>query len=260
MSFAILAGLSMAQAKTLRVIVLVNEDHYNWQGGKMSSTSTGVEQMLLSQKFTVLDMGQLDLVKNRDLISNVLDGDLKSAITLALNFDADAVIVGQGTATPALTLNFGLFKAEAYNGVANLRAILASTGQVIASVSGQATSTGLSGVEGERAAKKAAGEDAGKKIASELQKQLAGAGSVGLTKVTIKGLTGFTDALTIVKELAAQKGVISAERRNFAGGVLEIDIKADFSADEIAALLESLTLTKISVSGVNNNAIEAKIK
>lgn len=252
--------VAVALAAPLRVIVLVNEDEYNWRGGNLSSTSTGIEQVFLGEGFTVLDMGQLDIVKNRDLITNVLDGDLKSAITLALSFDADTVILGKGSATPGITVNLGLFSAKSYNGIANIRAVLASTGQIISSVSGSATSTGLSDLEGERAAKKEAGADAAKKVASQLKSLSSGKGSIGLTKITIKGLSSFTDAITLVKELSGQKGIVSAERRNFSNGIIEIEVKASVSSDEVAAILENLILTKISVNSVNNNSIEAKIK
>ncbi len=52
----------------------------------------------------------------------------------------------------------------------------------------------------------------------------------------------------------------SVERRNFSAGVLDLDVTADMKADDVAAMLEGLTLTKLSVTGVNNNAIDAKAK
>lgn len=253
-------ALSTASAGPLRVIVLINEEGYYWGNNRLSSASTGAMQVFLKNGFVVIDAAQLSTVKDRAMIVNALDGDVRSAIALATSFDADAIVVGDATADHALGVNLGPFSVQTYNGVANARAIVASTGQILAAVTGKSNSAGLSGKDGERTALTSAGESAANQLVAQLKTLSGQKVGAGLTRITIKGLGGFTDALTIVKELQAQKGVVNVERRNFSNGVLELDLTAEFGADEVAALLENLTLTKLSVSGVNNNAITAAVK
>ncbi|MDK2010985.1 MULTISPECIES: CsgG/HfaB family protein [unclassified Deinococcus] len=250
---------SLASAGPLRLIVLVDEENYYWNND-VSSVSTGMTQAFLKEGFVVLDAAQLRTVKDRQLIVNALEGDLQSAIALATSFNADAIVIGEATADEALGVNLGPFSVKAYNGVANVRVIMASTGQVVAAVTGKATQSGLSGKEGERAALVAAGANAAQQLTTQLKAASGQKNGAALTRITIKGLNGFTDAMLIVKELQAAKGVTSVERRNFSGGVLELDLTAEFGADDVAGLLESLTLTKLTVTAVNNNAIDAKVK
>lgn len=237
----------------------MDEANYNWGNG-VSSVSTGMTQTFLKEGFIVLDAAQLNTVKNRQLIINALEGDIQSAIALATSFNADAIVIGEATADPSLGVNLGPFAVKAYNGVANVRVIMASTGQVVAAITGKATQTGLSGREGERAALVAAGSNAAQQLTGQLKAASGQKNGAALTRITIKGLGGFTDAIAIVKELQAAQGVTSVERRNFSGGVLELDLTAEFGADDVAGLLEGLNLTKLTVTAVNNNAIDAKVK
>lgn len=258
--FAAIA-FSSALAASPRVIVLMKENNnYYWNNGDMASASTGMTQVFLRNGFVVIDAAQLGEVKDRSMILNALDGDVQSAIALASSFEADAVIVGNAVANRSIGVNLGPFAVQGYSGTANVRAIVASTGQVLAAVSGKSNQAGLSGAEGERAALTAAGESAANQLITQLKTLSGQKTGAGLTRITIKGLGGFTDALAVVKELQAQKGVASVERRNFSNGVLELDLTAEFGADEVAALLENLTLTKLNVTGVNNNSISATLK
>lgn len=251
--------VSFASAGPLRLIVLIDEQNQNY-GNAVSSVATGMTQAFLKEGFVVLDAAQLRNVKDREMIINAMQGDLSSAIALATSFNADAVVIGDATADESMGVDLGPFSVKAYNAVANVRVIMASTGEVVAAITGKATQTGMSGKEGERAALVAAGGNAAKQLVTQL-KTLSGAKSgAGLTRLTIKGLAGFTDAVAVVKELQAQKGVLSVERRNFSGGVLELDISAEFGADDVAALLENLMLTKLTVTAVNNNAIDAQLR
>lgn len=254
------SSLSLAAAAPLRLIVLVNDQDYEWGNRSLSSASMGMTQLFLKNGFVVLDAAQLETVKDRDLILNALDGDVKAAIALATSFSADAIVIGNATAERSVGVNLGPFNVQGYSGVANVRAIVASTGQVLAAVSGRSNKAGLSGSEGEREALFGAGENAGSQLIAQLKTLSGQKTGAGLTRITIKGLGGFTDALAIVKELQAQKGVVSVERRSFSNGVLELDFTAEFGADEVAALLENLTLTKLSVTSVNNNSIDAAMK
>lgn len=258
---ALVMGLlaSSASAAPLRVIVLVNDEGYYWNGS-LSSASTGMMQIFLKNNFVVIDAAQLEAVKDRNMILNALEGDISAAIALAMNFDADAIVIGSATADHGVGVNLGPLSVQGYNGVANVRAIVASTGQVLAAVTGKATATGLSSAEGSRNALLGAGQNAANQMVQQLQSLTANKPGAGLVRVTVKGLSGFTDVLAIVKELQAQKGVTSVERRNFTNGVLDLDIVADFGTDELAALLENLTLTKLTVTGVNNNAISATVR
>jgi len=256
----LLASLSLAAAAPLRVIVLVDDHNTSYENGQLSSAATAVTQVFLQNGFVVIDAAQLNQVKNRELVLNVLDGDVDAAITLATNFNADAVVVGDATADQAAAVDLGPFTVRSFSGIANIRAIVSSTGQVLASVTGKSTKPGLSGSAGEREALAAAGSNAATQLVGQLKTLSGQKSGAGLTRLTVKGLNGFTDALAITRELQAQKGVLSVERRNFSNGILELDITAEFGADEMAALLENLTLTKLTVSSVNNNAINAALK
>ena len=253
-------ALSLAAAAPLRLIVLVNDRNYSWGNHMLSSASTGMLQVFLKNGFVVLDAEQLDTVKSRQMVLNALDGDVRSAIALATSFDADAVIIGNARAEQSIGMNLGPFTVHGYSGIANVKAVVASTGQVLAVVSGKSSKAGLSGDEGEREALSGAGEDAATQLVTQLKSLSGQKSGAGLTRLTIKGLSGFTDAIAITKELQAQKGVLTVERRNFSNGVLELDITAEFGTDEVAALLENLTLTHLSVSSVNNNAVQAALK
>lgn len=253
-------ALSLAAAAPLRLIVLVNDRDYSWGNGTLSSASTGMLQVFLKNGFVVLDADQLNTVKDRDMVLNALDGDVRSAIALATSFDADAVIIGNATAEQSVGVDLGPFTVHGYSGVANVKAVVASTGQVLAVVTGKSSKAGLSGEEGEREALSGAGENAATQLVTQLKSLSGQKSGAGLTHLTIKGLGGFTDAITITKELQAQKGVLTVERRNFSNGVLELDVTAEFGTDELAALLEGLTLTHLGVSSVNNNAIQAALK
>lgn len=124
--------LSSALAAPLRVMVLMRENNQWYENNhNLASASTGMTQVFLKSGFVVIDKAQLGEVKNRNMILNVLNGDVKAAIALESSFDADAIVIGNAVDNRSIGANLGPFAVQGYSGTADVRAIVASPGQVL---------------------------------------------------------------------------------------------------------------------------------
>lgn len=250
-------SISTAYSSPIRVIVLITESKDYHYDNAMASTSIAITRVLLENKITVIDQNQLNLTKNREMIHSALAGDVKSAISLAAAFNADAIIVGNARSNKNMGIDLGPLTVRNFTGTANVKAIASSTGQVLAVASGQSIAPSLNYAEGKQAALTAAGENAAMKLIPALKNLSISESTKQLIQITIKNVNSFSDAISIIKELKSHSLIKTADRRNFTGGVLKIDLTAKSSTDEVAALLESLQLVKLRVSSVDHNAILA---
>lgn len=253
----LILSISKAYSLPIRIIVLVTESKDYYYDSAMASTSIAITRVLLENKITVIDQNQFNLVKNREMINSTLTGDIKSAISLAAAFNADAIIVGNARSNKNMGIDLGSLTVRNFTATTNVKAIASSTGQVLAVASGQSIAPSLNHADGKQAALTAAGENAAMKLIPALKRLSFSGNTKQLIQITIKNVNSFSDAISIIKELKSHSLIKTADRRNFTGGVLKIDLTAKSSTDEVAALLESLQLVKLRVSSVDNNAILA---
>lgn len=248
--------LGMALGQGPKTLVLVSQGEH-WWDEEAGLYEAALREELLQGGFRVLDAAQVQRVADRQLLTRLVQGDALAAITLATNFKADALVVSRVFTSRVLATRTNVATFYTYKATADVRLVMASTGQVVGSWGPSQTGTGTS----EREAAFAALRNLGRQVGQELRKQnFSASGASPVVRLTVTGLKGFTDASVLLRELGAQKGVVSAERKSFANGVLEAEVVFQGSVDELAALLESLQLLPLEITEVSGFAIEARVR
>ncbi len=246
---AVLAVWAQSAPKTL---LLVTKADSVWDE-KAEVYESALREVLLEQGYRVLDPNQVRAVAERQLLTRLIQGDALAAVTLATNFKADALVVSKLSFSFVLQNNAGFTTFYTYKGLADIQVISASTAQVLISKSVSQTGTGTSQKEGILSAARKLGSAAGKEV---IQK-IANVRDAVVLRLTVTGVKSFSDAAALMRELSVQKGVVMAERKSFANGVLEAEVKYRGLVDDFAMLLESLKLVPLEVTEVSGYAIEA---
>jgi hypothetical protein len=252
--FLCLLAFAYAQPRTL---ILLSSNQNNWWNESASQYESTLRQALIQAGFTILDQSQLQRVADRQLLTRIIQGDLLSAVTLATNFRSDAVVVSRVDTTRVLCTRVSIVNVCTHRALGDVKVILASTGQIVSSLSPQITGTGTSDRDAQIASLRALGEQAGRELATSITN--LGQGSSRIT-LTVTGLQGFSDAAVLIREISTLQGVASAQRRSFANGVLEADINFTGLIDNLAAMLEGLSLIRLEITEVSGQAVEARVR
>jgi hypothetical protein len=250
------------QNKALKLVLVTNADtaNYSFSDEKAEAAfESALRQKLIEGGHTVLDASQLASNQERTLVTRIFQGDVQTALTLANTLKIDAIVASRVGSSEIAQQQVAFVRAYAYRAFGDVRVILASNAQIIATATPNATGTGTSQGDAQFNAFKVAGESSGGSVTPQLKKLAENPQAVSID-LTVTGIKSFGDANLLIAELGKQSNVKSAERRSFSSGVLTIDIQFLGKVDDFAATLENLSLVKLEVTAVNGFTVEAKVK
>lgn len=223
---------------------------------EMSAAETAMQGLFIDKGFEVVDISGSTGVIDIPPPQRVADLTQDSALLIGRKLNADIIVYGKVLAraegkvvkdSPA-----GLFMADI-----TVQAIRTADGATLGSAKGRGTSRHISNEAGSIDAITKAAQEAGQKLASQINDALAKATEITLY---IKGLRDFNE-LSELKDLLRKRinGLLDISQKSFAEGGAELILKSRASAERVADEISKLEGFRIEVTGVSENSIEANI-
>jgi len=228
-------ALSMEQMPT--VMVLISERCETRVSGTRTA-ETRLVNLLQEKGFRVIDSGQKKLIDLRNRLFSAGSGNKEAALQAATSFKADYLIFGEAAVTSSGPLSGTDLKARYAN--LSLKIVESSSGQVIATESGQGKTKHIDELTGGSWALEEAGNKVGPKVLKKLeslleQELMSGAGIV----VDLYGLEYQRQIEEIETVLKRTNNVGSVFRRFYFSGVGQFEVKFKGTATELARALEN---------------------
>jgi hypothetical protein len=217
-----------------------------------------LENALLAKKFNLVDLSQVGEVHARDRLNSF--NDAKVAARLGQRWGCDILITGRGFVTFAEEKEVYGVKQLFYAATIETRAVLVSTGQVIASEN----ITSRHGARSLDAARQRALAGAGQDIAVPLIRQLVRhlrTTSVDHAQidVLVKGVD-FAKLIALEEQMGNIQGMVKVTQRSFADGTATLTCTFRGDARTLALHLTKLTEPKVTVQSVDRARIEIQAK
>lgn len=206
---------------------------FRGQSVEMAVSETALKEEFLGKGFNVVDIsaatGQFEVSNAYRIADLTNDG----ARTFGKKLNAEVVILGKALAKEGPRMagsSVGSYLADI-----RVTAVRVDNGQVLAAASGSGVARHVAQHTGGNAAlEKAARDAAGKLIEQITNKWTAETSGGQLVQVTIKGLTGMKDLVTIKEVLRSRvRGVQGVIQRSFDNGVAVLDVDGQATAQEI---------------------------
>jgi hypothetical protein len=262
-------GLLMVQKKKPRLMVLIDEvnmeQHYFFNNYDLNTTANEIINKFLELGFTFVDQDVAIRKLQRDAALAAVEGDAKSAQTIARETGAEVLIVGKAISKaasggPAVLRDAGMVSCQA---TLNLRAVDADAGSVIGVTSQQAASVHVDHITGgTQALIKAsdlAAEDLSKKILKAWQKDVYSGSTVQMRVLEVPSYSDLVKFKDMLKTYI--RGVQEVYQRDYAGNtaVFDIDVRGDaqFVAEELT--LKDFDPYQINVVSVSQNSLVIKL-
>lgn len=249
-----LRALGLLDSKTIgnpRVIVLLDESI----GGEPSDTShaaDGLTSSLVDRGYTVMDRAALAGIAMQDTLNAVEKGDAKAVKDLGSKVGAEVVVIGQGEATemdpdPRLG-GFVSYRAKAAG-----KAIRAGSGQILASISRQASGMDVNKAMAAAKALESAAKLLGEDLAVNIADVLKSRSEIVVRASQIKDmdqLRALQDALRSIQHVDA------LYLRSYANGEAEISLSAGtLQGTELGAKLSSLNKPPLQVKSMTASEV-----
>jgi hypothetical protein len=262
-------GLLMVQKNKPRLMVLIDEvnmeRHYFYNHYDLGTTANELINKFLEKGFTFVDRDVAIRNLQRDAALAAVEGDAKSAQTIAQETGAEVLIVGKAISKaasggPSVLRDAGMVSCQA---TLNLRAVRADDGSVIGVTSQQAAAVHVDHVTGgTQALIKASGlaaEDLSKKILKTWQKDIYSGATVQLRVLEVPSFSDLMKFKNMIKTYV--RGVQEVYQRDYAGNTALFDVDVRGDAQHLA---EELTLKdfepyRINVVNVSQNSLIVKL-
>ena len=241
-----------------KIMVFMNEK-IEKQPVEMSTVQTKVEDLLLKSGFLLVDKDQMKEIDKKDLAAALAEDKPEKAQAVAKRFGAQIFIKGSANADRGNDTRVGGVDLATYEGEANIRVYRSDTGQLMATVAGEAT-RGAQRVANS-AAKQALDLQA-RRVAPELQLKiltfwqdvLSGRGELKLeiSDVTFKQFLAIKKALKEIKQI---KDVTA----DFHNSNVEASIQSEIGAEKLAEIISD-AVKGLDIEDVSANVIKAKFK
>lgn len=229
-------------------------------GGAGSAPHAAIEPLqryLTDRHFVVVDAGSAGNASGPGSPAQVGTPALQAARAQ----NADVVIVTEVSSAK------GPSRATAYGQIVSVRstvsyrALLAATGQVVATVSTTSAGAAVSETEaadtGIRTAATKIIPDLVRQVVTALNTTTSSGTSSASIKVTVHGLSTFAEALKVDALLRSMRGVNDVRQRSFASGVAEFDVQGSATATDIATRMSTSSSLRLSVTYMDAYRIEA---
>jgi hypothetical protein len=253
--------LTYIQVNSPRLMVVVTEER-DGQPQSLRSVQAAIEQFLLKKGFRLVDKSQFTEVKEARIKEAALADDLASAASVARDFGAELLVVGQARAEKGNTEDVAGMAFQFYVAEAVIKVVQTDSGTLVVS---ERPPKERAGSREAPAAAAGALEKLGERVAARVwkgcvdnwEKMVAGAyrSELHVSGVTPKAV------LAIEAELKKLQGVTEVNLRRLASGAAQFDIVSTFSAKELFTLItESKALANLDVTGISQNVIQARWK
>jgi hypothetical protein len=226
-----------------RLMILIDEK-VDGQPSESRTVETELARQLLDKGYKVVDADQLAEIQNQEAVLKALKGDAAQAAELGRRFGAEISIVGTATARrqtggtgEASEVNpLGDMEMISYRGRLNLKAVKASSGQVVLAESRDAGGLDITSENAAVRCFASMSEAVGEKLALNLAKALFEGAEV---QVAVSGVPSFDALQNVMKAVRSADGVRNVVTRSYAGedAVLDVEL-AGGNAQTLAASLE----------------------
>lgn len=238
-------GLLIQQKNKPRIMVLVDEknmdSHYYYDHYDLNTTANQLTNKFLEKGFTFVDKEVVLRKLQRESVQAALDGDTRSAESIARESGAEVLIMGKAVAKeasggPAVLRQSGMVSCQA---TLNLRAVRADDGTIIAVTSQQAPAVHVDNVTGGTQALTKAADLAANDLTTKILKVWQQDVYSGTTiQMRVMEVPSFADLSKFRDMLKTHvRGVQNVYQREYSGGtaLLDLDVRANASqvADEL---------------------------
>jgi hypothetical protein len=243
-----------------------------YRGGEQKPLSVAealVREALERKGFLVVDPSEATGVS----FSTTLDDGPKAALELAQIFDADVAIVGTIATEPIGTAQIGLFTWYSARALADLVAVLRSTGEVIASVYAEARAPRTSMETAEIDAIKEVTAQALPELVFDMVASLSLVEGAGLRaiRLVVEGLESLSEAEDVLAALGALRETLSVTLRQYGESLTAYDVVylgtaaafgGEIESDEFASTLEfySGSEMRLEIRGLDFASIHAEVR
>ena len=229
----------------------------DFAGGRPAETTlaqSSFEKALLAKKFNVVDRSQVEAIKARDRLNSFSDPAL--AQKLGKRWGCDILITGKGyTEFAKVEMVYGV-QQTFYAATIEAKAVLVSSGAVVASDNVTIRRGGRSAASAQKLALSDAGDEIArsliKKIVLHLRKSSVDEAAIELLVkgVDFKQLVALEDALKKIK------GMQKVVQRSFHDGAATLECRFKGDARTLAIHLGRLQSPKLKIVSVEGNRVE----
>lgn len=252
-------GLLIQQKSKPRIMVLVDEKnmdhHYYYDHYDLNTTANQLANKFLEKGFTFVDKEVVLRKLQRESVQAALDGDTKSAESIARESGAEVLIMGKAVAKeasggPAVLRQSGMVSCQA---TLNLRAVRADDGTIIAVTSQQAPAVHVDNVTGgTQALTKAAdlaADDLTKKILKVWQQDVYSGTTIQMRVMDVPSFADLSKFRDMLKTYV--RGVQNVYQREYSGGTALLDLDVRGNASQVADELGRKDFSPYRVQVVN---------
>lgn len=212
----------------------------------------------VAREFFVLDADQLGLIEGRG--EPLTSAELAA---FARTVEADLVLAATVSSNPTDTRRTPNNVLTSVRATVSLQAILARTGQVVASMTADHTAintySSTARADAVRTATAELLEPFTLETVSVLNDSISGAGGTQTHRVTIVGVDDFMVALKLRTVLEAVRGVTSLQQRQFGDNSVVFDVQGSATTQDLAVNLASLSDLRVEVRYVDGQRVEAEL-
>jgi len=242
-----------------------------YRGGEQKPLSVSealIRETLEDKGFLVVDPSEASGVS----FSTTLDDSPQAALELAQIFDADVAIAGTIATEPIGSAEMGLFTWYSARALADLVAVLRSTGEVIGSVYAEARAPRTSMEIAEIDAIKEVTAQALPELVFDIVASLSLVEGEGLRaiRLVVEGLESLAEAQHVLSALGALRETLSVSLRQYGESLTAYDVVylgttdafgTELESDEFASTLEfySGSNLRLAVSGLDFASVHADV-
>jgi hypothetical protein len=239
-----------------RVVVLVN-DYVDGLVQPKHIASSELEKIFMENDIVVIDMGQMDLVKDRD--ATLSYNDPQKAAALGRRYGAEVAIVGNSTSELIESSKPYGVNVYAYQATVEVKAIKTDTAEVMLIDSATETERGSGRIptanKALQAASKASAKEVIKRLAEVWRDEVYNETSI---EVICGNLTS-NDAGILEKAISNIDGVKAVSQKSLVNGVAEISVQFFGTSDLLNKKLSGIKELKVKVVSKTLNRIDIEI-
>lgn len=250
--FGALLRLSLGNPRVL--VVVTERDGYNQE----PVATRLLTDHFVEREFFVLSAEQLGLISAGETpLSNA------EVVNAARTVEADLVLVATVSSTALGTRSTPNNVLATVRATVSAQAILARTGQVIASTTRDSTAVSTYMATAREDAVASATRELLEPFTLDtirvLNNSLSGVGGTQTHRVTFEGVDDFRIALQLRSALEAIRGVTSLQQRQFGNGSVEFDVQGSATTEDLAVNLISVPDLVIEITYLDSQRLEAEV-
>ena len=229
-------------------------------GRPMETTlaQSSFEKALLAKKFNVVDPSQVEAIKARDRLDSFRDPP--PAQKLGKRWGCDILITGKGYTSFAKVENIYGVEQTFYTATIEAKALLVSSGKVVASENVTIRRGGRSAASAQKLALSGAGDEIARELIKEIVLHLRKSSlDEAAVELLVKGVN-FKQLVAVEAALKKIKGMQKVVQRSYHDGVATLECRFKGDARTLAIHIGKLQSPKLKIVSVEGNRIEVNTK